>query len=57
MTRDTPFDEECPERPDAYREQVGEPCSLADLEAARRRWAADLDGAARLLARREAACR
>lgn len=53
MTRDIPFDEECPERSDTYREQVGEPCSLADLESARRRMAANLDAADRL-ARREA---
>lgn len=43
--RDIPVDEECPERPDAYREQVGEPCGLADLQAARQRWATDFDRA------------
>lgn len=41
--RDIPFDEECPERSDTFRETFGEPCSLADLEAARRKWADNLD--------------
>lgn len=53
--RDIPFDEECPERSSDFRETFGEPCSLADLEADRRRVAANLDGAADRLARREAA--
>lgn len=50
--RDTPFDEECPERSGPYREQVGEPCNLADLEAARRMWADNLDRARERMTRK-----
>lgn len=49
---DFTFDDECPERSDHYRETFGEPCSLADLEAARRKWADNLDGARERMARK-----
>lgn len=51
-TRDIPFDEECPERSDRYRETFGEPCSLADLEAARRKWADNFDRARERMTRK-----
>ena len=50
--RDISFDEECPERSSDFRETFGEPCSLADLEAARRKWADNLDRASERMTRK-----
>ncbi len=42
-TRDIPFDEEYPDRPDAAREAFADIAPLADLEARRRKIAEDMD--------------
>lgn len=41
--RDISVDEECPERSPEHREAFGDARPLAEVEAARRRWAEDFD--------------